>query len=107
MSSLAINESDIRGDARNPWESAESIRYHLDPSQTISAREQRMRRALRRRRLQLVKAPPRYWTRAWYGVGYEIIDPYSNTVDWGCCQRVYELTLDEVEDIVAAMRPGL
>ncbi len=64
-------------------------------------REDRCRRRLARRGLQLTKTPSRSWLRAYYGPGYMVCK--NNTVVYGCYHREYDLTLEEVEDYVEAI----
>lgn len=62
-------------------------------------RETKARRHLAKFSFRLNKAPARHWTRAEYGVGYQILD-HRNMIVQGCCQREYEMTLEQVEEHV-------
>lgn len=61
-------------------------------------REAKARRQLAKWELRLNKAPSRHWTRKEYGVGYQLLK--GNMVVDGCCQREYEMTLEQVEEQV-------
>jgi hypothetical protein len=62
-------------------------------------RENRARRMLAKFGFQLKKSPTRSWERQYYGPGYMILR--NNWVKWGCSNRQWDMTLDEVEAIAA------
>lgn len=61
-----------------------------------TARERKSRNHLKKHGFRLQKTPPRHWTRAAYGVGYQIL--HGGRVVQGCFQREYEMTLEQVEE---------
>jgi hypothetical protein len=66
-------------------------------------RERRARTALRSLSCTLEKVPARSWIRAYYGVGYMVLD-WRNNVVLGCGSRCYMATLAEVEEFIAIYR---
>jgi hypothetical protein len=63
---------------------------------TDKIREDRLRRSLNKLEHRLEKTPARSWLREHYGPGYQVVD-LTNTVVFGCWNRQYQATLDEVE----------
>lgn len=68
---------------------------------TAKTRENRARNQLARYGYVLKKSPSRSWESKYYGPGYMIISRHSNVVKWGCYNRQWDLTLTEVEEIIA------
>lgn len=66
---------------------------------TEKVREDRCRRALRRRGMLLKKTPARSWLRQHYGAGYMIVDE-RNRVVAGYDGRAYRLALADVEELL-------
>jgi hypothetical protein len=66
---------------------------------TTTQRETKAHNQLKKRCYRLEKTPARHWTRAEYGVGYQVLDD-RNVVIQGCYQREFEMTLEEVEEYV-------
>ncbi|WP_104823106.1 hypothetical protein [Rhizobium sp. NXC24] len=65
---------------------------------TEKIREDRVRRALKKRGMRLAKTPSRSWLRDYYGPGYMIIDTTLNAVVSGGSNRAYSDSLEDVED---------
>ncbi|WP_439925429.1 hypothetical protein [Nitrobacter sp. JJSN] len=62
-------------------------------------REQKARNQLKKHGFRLNKAPARHWTRAQYGVGYQLIAPTGFVI--GANQREYEMSLAGVFEHIA------
>ena len=62
----------------------------------IVNRERRLRRKLAQLGFRLHKTPARSWLRAYYGSGFMVTD--NNTVVFGCFQREYDVSIEDVEE---------
>lgn len=62
----------------------------------LGTREQRVRRQVAHFGARLKKAPPRHWTRKYYGPGYMVVSE-SNMAIAGAGSREYESDIEDVE----------
>jgi leucyl aminopeptidase (aminopeptidase T) len=69
----------------------------IKEAKAIKAREDRLRRLLRRHNHCLTKTPSNSWLRREFGPGYMVVD-YNNFVRLGCGLHEYEATLEMCED---------
>lgn len=64
------------------------------------ATEARLRRHLKKLGYHLSKTTARHWTREYYGVGYTVVETYTNTCIYGCWNRMWQATLQEIDEFV-------
>ena len=50
----------------------------------------------------LKKSPANSWERKYYGPGYMILE--NNTVKWGCYNRQWDMSLEDVEYIISDLK---
>ncbi|WP_133771512.1 hypothetical protein [Enterovirga rhinocerotis] len=70
----------------------------------IKIREDRVRRLLARAGYRLKKTPARSHLRKYFDTGYTIVGYYDNIGVLGCYSRMYEATLEDVEEFAARAR---
>lgn len=63
--------------------------------------EDKIRKLLAKKDLRLIKNRAHSFSRQWYGVGYMVVDTYTNIVVMGATRRAFDATLEEVAELVA------